>query len=413
MPGSARKRTDAIDEYLSLALAYEGLNTPSLEGFLHWIERGDAEIKRDMERGRDEVRVMTVHGAKGLEADIVILPDTTSLPDPPGKHGDLLYSDKGVIYPLTDSEAPAAVKIAKAAAAAEALKEHRRLFYVALTRAKDFLYVCGFENKNGVKPGSWYELAQRAAQSLGKSVVQGDATLRVIGDAEMESASPAPSAEAARLALPNWALREPDPENTTPRLIRPSDAAGMEEPGAFSPAGPKAAAQFRRGQLVHTLLARLPDVAPESRREMALRYLAARDVPLEEAVGLADETLSVISDPRFADAFAPTARAEVAIVADLPELGFGARASGRIDRLAVSPSEVLAVDFKTNRPPPAAGGRCADALSRSNGALPRRAGEGLSGTSNRLCTDLDRRTPADGAPGCASRGGNGPYPRTP
>ena len=85
---------DAIDEFLALALDYEALNSPSLEGFLHWIERGDAEIKRDMERGRDEVRVMTVHGAKGLEADIVILPDTTALPDSPGKRGDLLFTDR-------------------------------------------------------------------------------------------------------------------------------------------------------------------------------------------------------------------------------------------------------------------------------------------------------------------------------
>ncbi len=115
------------------------LNTPSLEGFLHWIERGDIEIKRDMERGRDEVRVMTVHGAKGLEADIVILPDTTSLPDSPGKRGGLLYMDDGVVFPLADGEAPAAVKAAKAAAEIEARKEHRRLLYVALTRASDRL----------------------------------------------------------------------------------------------------------------------------------------------------------------------------------------------------------------------------------------------------------------------------------
>jgi ATP-dependent helicase/nuclease subunit A len=343
---------DAIDEFLSLALTYEGLNTPSLEGFLHWVERGDAEIKRDMERGRDEVRVMTVHGAKGLEADIVILPDTTSLPDPPGKRGDLLYTDDGVVYPLADSEAPAAVKVAKAEAAIEALKEHRRLLYVALTRAKDFLYVCGFENKNGVKPGSWYELAQRAAQSLGKAVVRGDDTLRVFGDADMEAAPTSPNVDASPIALPAWVLADPKPEHTTPKLIRPSDAAGLEEPGVFSPAGPKAAARFRRGQLVHTLLARLPDIAPERRRDIALAYLAARDVTPEEAAALADETLVVISDPRFAEAFAPTARAEVAIVADLPELGPGARASGRIDRLAVSQTEVLAVDFKTNRPPP-------------------------------------------------------------
>jgi len=363
---------DAIDEFLSLALAYEGLNTPSLEGFLHWIERGDAEIKRDMERGRDEVRVMTVHGAKGLEADIVILPDTTSLPDPPGKRGDLLYTDKGVVYPVTDREAPAAVKVAKAEAAMEALKEHRRLLYVALTRAKDFLYVCGFENKNGVKPGSWYELAQRAAQSLGKTIVQGDATLRVVGDAEMEAALPAQIPDAARIALPDWALIEPKPEHVTPRLIRPSDAAGLEEPGVFSPAGPKAAVRFRRGQLVHTLLARLPDIAPEHRRDAALKYLAARNVPPEDAAGLTDETLAVISDPRFASAFAATARAEVAIVADLPELGSSARASGRIDRLAVSANEVLAIDFKTNRPPPE---RVEDvpALYRSQMALYRAA----------------------------------------
>jgi len=244
------------------------------------------------------------------------------------------------------------VKAAKAEAAAEALKEHRRLLYVALTRAKDFLYVCGFENKKGVREGSWYELAQRAAQSLGKAVAHGEDTLRVIGDAEMETALPAPSPEPPRIALPQWVAAEPAPEHITPRLIRPSDAAGLEEPGVFSPAGPKAAARFRRGQLVHTLLARLPEIEPESRRDVALAYLAARDVLPEEADALAEETLAVISDPRFAAAFTPTARAEVAIVADLPELGLGARASGRIDRLAVSADEVLAIDFKTNRPPP-------------------------------------------------------------
>ena len=97
---------DAIDEFLSLALAHERLNTPSLESFLHWLQSGDAEIKRDMERGRNEVRVMTVHGAKGLEADIVILPDTTTIPQGAGRHGALLYEGDNAIFPLADTLAP-------------------------------------------------------------------------------------------------------------------------------------------------------------------------------------------------------------------------------------------------------------------------------------------------------------------
>src|SRR6202000_2960413 len=110
-----------------------------LEGFLDWLARGNTEIKRDMERGRDEVRVMTVHGAKGLEADIVILPDTTALPDPPSRKGHLLYHDGGVLYPLPEAEASERIKAAKRAEEDETLKEYRRLLYVALTRAREQL----------------------------------------------------------------------------------------------------------------------------------------------------------------------------------------------------------------------------------------------------------------------------------
>ncbi len=155
---------DAIDEFLSLAFAYEAANTPSLEGFLHWVERGATEIKRDMERGRDEVRVMTVHGAKGLEADIVILPDTTGVPSLTTDRGNLLYTDDGVLYPVANDEAPLAVLAAKQVVKERMLEEHRRLLYVALTRARDRLIVCGFEGKRGVQAGSWYALAQRAAE---------------------------------------------------------------------------------------------------------------------------------------------------------------------------------------------------------------------------------------------------------
>ncbi|HEY5347014.1 MAG TPA: double-strand break repair helicase AddA, partial [Rhizomicrobium sp.] len=173
---------DAIDEFVSLALSYEANHTPSLQGFLQSVARSGAQIKRDMERGRNEVRVMTVHGAKGLEADIVILPDTTSLPQQPSSKGHLLYTESGVLFPLPDAHAPRIVKAAKAAAMDEALREHRRLLYVALTRARDRLYICGFENSKGVKPQSWHAMAERAARKLGRVVMRGEEKTHVIGE---------------------------------------------------------------------------------------------------------------------------------------------------------------------------------------------------------------------------------------
>jgi ATP-dependent helicase/nuclease subunit A len=337
---------DAIDEFLSLALDYERANTPSLEGFLHWIERGGAEVKRDMERGRNEVRVMTVHGAKGLEADIVILPDTTSLPD--ANKGTLLYTDDGVLFPLADREAPERVRQAKLAAQAETLKEHRRLLYVALTRAKDRLIICGFENKKGIKEGSWHRLAERAAATLGTEVAQGDHTIRLYGTVT-DAAAGETAAAPESVVVPGWARTPPKAEQPSPRLIRPSEAAGVDEPALPSPL--KGATRFQRGLLVHALLAHLPEVEPGRREETALRFLRARGLDETEAARLCAQTLAVLGDPAFAAAFAPSSRAEVAIVADLPELG--ARVHGRLDRLAVAGDDVLIVDFKTGRPPPA------------------------------------------------------------
>lgn len=343
---------DAIDEFLSLALAYEALNTPSLEGFLHWLERGDAEIKRDMERGRDEVRVMTVHGAKGLEADIVVLPDTTAPPLPPGRRGVLLYTDDGPFFPLPSARAPDVVERAKQALAEETLKEHRRLLYVALTRPRDRLHICGFEGRRGVRDGAWYPLMERAARRIGVAVEHEDGTGFVVGPADVEPSRQS-HPEAPEVALPDWVHAPPPAERPGPRLIRPSQAAGAEEPAVASPLGLAAgsAASLARGQLIHTLLARLPALPAAERQKAAEAFLVRRAVPRHVVAPLIEETLRVLDHPAFAHVFSPQARAEVAIVAELPEIGAGARISGRLDRLFVGPDHVLAVDFKTNRPP--------------------------------------------------------------
>jgi len=342
---------DAIEEFLSLALSYERSATPSLEGFLDWVARGNTEVKRDMERGRDEVRVMTVHGAKGLEADIVILPDTTTLPDPPSRKGHLLYQGDGVLYPLAVPEAPQIVAQAKQAEQEEMLAEHRRLLYVALTRARERLYVCGFENKRGLRAGSWYELAQNAAASLGRPITRHGADAHAFGHVENEkgTAAPAPANEAAKLAA--WMTRRAPPEHVLPRLIRPSDALPMHEPSAFSPLR-QAHDPFKRGNVVHALLSRLPEVESGARKALAVKYATAQGFSEDAAAVLADETIRILNDLDFAPAFSPASRAEVAFLANLPELGPGAQVNGRVDRLAVTDDEVLILDFKTNRPPP-------------------------------------------------------------
>ena len=339
---------DTIEEFLTLTLTHERSHSPSLEAFVDWVERGGTEIKRDMERGRNEVRVMTVHGAKGLEADIVILPDTTALPEPPGRKGQLLYADGTVLFPLPEVDAPDIVKRAKAAAEVEALKEHRRLLYVALTRARDRLYVCGFESRKGVKEGSWYQLAQAAAEAMGVPVTRGDGEIRTVGNVTEESGDVADMPAKAE-ALPDWIGAPAPREPVMPNPIRPSEISGAS-PSTLSPLK-DGAARFLRGNVVHALLARLPEISPDRRRGIALKFVRANG--LSDAEALVAETMAVLDDPQFAAAFGPGSRAEVAIRAERPDLGLKAPIDGRLDRLAVSETEVLILDFKTNRPPPA------------------------------------------------------------
>jgi len=341
---------DAIDEFLSLALAFEALNPPSLEGFLDWLERGDAEIKRDMDRGRNEVRVMTVHGAKGLEADIVVLPDTTNLPLTPAQRGILLYTEQGIFFPIRADEAPEAVQRARGVIEQENLKEYRRLLYVALTRARDRLCIAGFQGKNKIKPESWYPALDAAARKIGNPEKRGSDTIHVIGSADAEPLVPGAASVSAPLVLPEWTRTALPVEVERPRFIRPSvDAAEAE---IVSSAAFEGLSQRERGILAHTLLAYLPDIEAAQRRTVALGYLAKQDIDDASAAEIVDETLGILEHGEFAAVFGPGSRAEVGIVADLPELGESARVNGRMDRLVVLGGNVLAVDYKTGRTVP-------------------------------------------------------------
>ena len=364
---------DALDEFLELAIGYERRAPASLQGFMAWLRAADTEVKRDMEMTRDEVRVMTVHGAKGLEAPVVFLVDTTTSPADSARL-NLIHLPKGdershvVVWAGRKADDPPVVALARAAMIEETEDEYRRLLYVAMTRAADRLIVggCMPGNRNAVRPLSWYDLiAKGLDKAFEASVLHMEAVpppdgvvkrYTRLGDVMPPLAPVAASPVASEPAPPPWlrlkATRPPLGET----VLRPSDGAdddGFRLRGDQSPE--MRAKALQRGSLVHRLLQSLPDIAADRREAAALKYLSrnAEAWTADERAALITQVLSIVTDTRFAALFAPGSRAEVAIVGRVAQPGGRtALVSGQIDRLVVTPREVLIVDYKTNHAPP-------------------------------------------------------------
>jgi ATP-dependent helicase/nuclease subunit A len=336
-----------------------------------WLRAADTEVKRDMEISRDEVRVMTVHGAKGLESSVVFLVDTTTSPSDTQRLR-LIHLPQGnaaphapgvVVWAGKKAEDPPGVADARKAMLGDTEDEYRRLLYVAMTRAADRLVVggCMPGNMNSVRKFSWYDLITKGLAGSGLRLEELETpagkVMRYSRPADVaDTTGAAASAAAAPIALPPWLRAPAAPEAPAAGLLRPSDPADHD--GHHVRTGESVllrARALQRGTLVHRLLQSLPDVAAERRRDAALSYLAhnADGWSEEERGALAVQVLALIDDPRFAHVFAPGSRAEVSIVGRLDRPGQPkALVSGQIDRLVVTPAEVLIVDFKTNHAPP-------------------------------------------------------------
>ena len=283
---------DVLDEFLAQALAFEDANAPSLEGFLAWLEAADTNVRRDTDSIRDEVRVMTVHGAKGLEAPIVFLVDNGSQPVHPNhdpKVVSLVDDRDGTPSPLVWARsartAPAAVKARIDALRSDSEDEYRRLLYVAVTRARDRLYICGTEKQVGDRdrPKRWHNVITSA---LAAECVESDDGH---GRVTLEWRPPTgivPKAKGKQEAMafapqrPAWLAQPAPPPPPAVRRITPSTALAGDGPPAPSRAPlflarDDALLAAERGRLVHRLLQSLPDIAPDQRRERALLYLAA------------------------------------------------------------------------------------------------------------------------------------------
>ena len=351
---------DPIEELLNAALDFEMLATPSLQAFLDWFDRGDVEIVRDPSAPLDAVRVMTAHGAKGLQAPVVILADATADPGA-APRGTLKWEvEAGVprlpIFRPRAEEAGGPLDAVIAESDARELAEHWRLFYVAATRAEEQLVIAGAlgPRAKGVPPEtSWYAACDRALTALEVPPTEG-AIRRFIGRRPEPpvTAKPKPDeATAALPPLPDW-VRQPAPlEARPPRPLAPS-ALG-EDDVADPPPTPGMRAAAERGRLIHALFERLPAVPAERRREAADRWLAGPGgvAAAGERARLAADVLAVIDDPRLADLFGPDALAEAPIAAVVAD---GLVVSGTIDRLLVKDDVIRLVDFKTGRRAPAA-----------------------------------------------------------
>jgi ATP-dependent helicase/nuclease subunit A len=350
---------DGIDALLSQALSYESTAVPSLTGFLSWMETDDVEIKRQMDSQGDRIRVMTVHGAKGLEAPIVFLPDAAQR-DNQAK-SELFPADDQVVWKMKKDASPLAMEELREAIVAKQAKERMRLLYVAMTRAEKWLIV-GAAGKIGEGDDSWYNIVSDGMMQAGDAnAVVGDMTVRRVTHLDWEGPTfvSIPDKVVTKPAMPTFAPLQPivasktlSPSNLKGAKIIPGDPGGDNEEDAKS-----------RGTQVHLLLEHLPQLSAEQRAEIGALLIASYDDFADQ--DLVGQVCDLLKADHLSHIFAHNALVEVGVTADLD---IGARIHGTIDRLLVTEGQVLAVDYKTNRLVPDTADETPEGVLRQLGA---------------------------------------------
>ena len=351
---------ESLDHFLNLAQNFALGGGVSLLEFLTAIRSSGGEVKRDMDAsGTDEVRIMTIHGAKGLEAPIVILPDMLASR---GKSEPVLPAADGSVHywlPPSDLARPAFVDEARQAATTLRTEEDNRLLYVAMTRARDGLVIGGWEKPNGVRrlDGSDYALLSAAIKATKTAIENEDGTVSITAeqtakiDDKREKEPKLPPKKPVDDAA-DWLFRPAPMDDKSGRPIRPSQPGLDHDPQSLAAGVAKQNAQSRQiglayGKLAHRLLEQLPATDAAVRRDRAVQIAGqSRDVPDAMAASLIDKLLTLIDLPAFVPLFSKDALVEVPINGRLNGIGI----AGQIDRLFIDDKRIILADFKTGQP---------------------------------------------------------------
>lgn len=332
---------DPLNEFLELCLNYNNAHIPSLQGFLHWIQTSKAEIKRDFEHSNNEIRITTVHGAKGLESPVIFLPDTTQVPS---VKENLFWDKENTVFWAgnTDNQSNLCKKL-KSAKEKEAYDEYLRLLYVAMTRAEDELYICGWKNKRAkaIPEKSWYSITRRGLVKIGKEDSSG--YIRISSEQKTPPEKPqVQEKDQSPVTLPDYLFRPAREEATIVSIAPSRQNESDSETISATQTG-----LYKRGKIIHSLLEILPTIKKEERLSMAEKFLEKEEI--EEKDILIGEVLSVIEKDEFAEIFSSNSKAEVPVLGKIENHVI----SGKIDRLIIKDGEVIIIDYKTNRDVPA------------------------------------------------------------
>ncbi|WP_425079471.1 double-strand break repair helicase AddA [Ruegeria denitrificans] len=349
---------DGINALLSQALAYERTDIPSLTGFLVWMQTDDLEIKRQMSGVGNRIRVMTVHGSKGLEAPIVILPDTGKRQPP--RDAEIMLASGTPLWKVSADASPNLISQAREEARSREENERLRLLYVALTRAEKWLIVAaaGDLGKDG---NSWYQMVEAAMNRAGAAQVPGSNIRRLShGDWDALPLVDQPNTDVWPVDLPDM-FHHPAPDPVAPAsTLSPSDLGGPKAlPGD---AGLDEETAKLRGTRLHLLLEHLPEAEKDLWPELCARLLP--DMQETDRQEILNEAATVLTAEGLQPVFAPDTLAEVPIAAALN----GQRMHGVVDRLIVSETEVHVIDFKSNATVPDRAEDCPEGLLRQMGA---------------------------------------------